>query len=187
MENLAAWRKERRAEFITRRQATDPALRAAWSVEIERQLRELLARETPRTLSFYWPFRGEFDARSLVRDLLAQGWHAALPVVIEKKQPLQFRPWTPGAAMEDGIWNIPVPSDRTVVTPELVLAPLVGFDEQHYRLGYGGGYFDRTLAALSPRPPAIGIGFEFSRLDTIYPQAYDQRFDIIVTEAGIRR
>ncbi len=187
MDDVAAWRKERRAELIARRQATDPALRAAWSAEIERHLRSLLMRETPRTLSFYWPFRGEFDARRLIGDLLAQGWRVALPVVIEKKRPLQFRLWTPGAAMEDGVWNIPVPRDGAAVTPELVLAPLVGFDEQRYRLGYGGGYFDRTLAVLDPRPLAIGIGFEFSRLETIYPQAFDQRFDIIVTEAGIRR
>jgi 5-formyltetrahydrofolate cyclo-ligase len=67
-----------------------------------------------------------------------------------------------------------------------VLAPLVGFDRECYRLGYGGGYFDRTLGALSPRPMAVGVGFELSKIDTIYPQPFDMPMDIVVTEAEIR-
>jgi 5-formyltetrahydrofolate cyclo-ligase len=72
------------------------------------------------------------------------------------------------------------------VVPQAVLAPLVGFDWDCYRLGYGGGYFDRTLAALSPRPLAIGVGFELSQIETIYPQAFDIAMDVVVTEAEIR-
>jgi 5-formyltetrahydrofolate cyclo-ligase len=72
------------------------------------------------------------------------------------------------------------------VTPDVVLGPLVGFDDAGYRLGYGGGYYDRTLAILSPKPFVIGVGYEFSRLDTIHPQSFDQIFDKIVTEAAIR-
>jgi 5-formyltetrahydrofolate cyclo-ligase len=68
----------------------------------------------------------------------------------------------------------------------MVLAPLVGFDGTSYRLGYGGGYFDRTLAALTPRPFAIGVGFEIQRLETVYPQPFDIPMDLIVTEAGLR-
>jgi 5,10-methenyltetrahydrofolate synthetase len=70
--------------------------------------------------------------------------------------------------------------------PQAVLAPLVGFDRQCYRLGYGGGYFDRTLAALAPRPLAIGVGFEMSQMETIFPQSFDIPMDLIVTEARIR-
>jgi 5,10-methenyltetrahydrofolate synthetase len=73
------------------------------------------------------------------------------------------------------------------VTPQAVLAPLVGFDRECYRLGYGGGYFDRTLAALLPRPLAIGVGFELSLIETIYPQDFDVPMDLIVTEACLRR
>ena len=73
------------------------------------------------------------------------------------------------------------------MVPQAVLAPLVGFDRQCYRLGYGGGYFDRTLAALSPRPLAIGVGFEMSLIETIFPQSFDIPMDVIVTEARIRR
>jgi len=187
MENLAAWRKERRAELIARRQAADPALRRAWGEGIERALHAVIAERAPSVLSFYWPFRAEFDARPLVRDLLGQGWRAALPVVIQKKSPLEFRLWTPEAPMVDGIWNIPVPRDGAVVRPDLVLAPVVGFDAARYRLGYGGGYYDRTLVTFDPRPFVIGIGFEFARLDTIFPQPFDQRMDAIVTETGIHR
>jgi 5-formyltetrahydrofolate cyclo-ligase len=84
------------------------------------------------------------------------------------------------------VWNIPVPKKRDAVIPDAVLAPLVGFDRQCYRLGYGGGYFDRTLASLSPRPLAIGVGFELSQIETIYPQSFDVPMDVVVTEADTR-
>lgn len=186
MDDVAVWRKERRAELIAKRQALDPTTRRAWNAALEQNLRTVLKDRVPATISFYWPFRGEFDARPLIRDLLMQGWQAALAVVVEKKTPLQFRLWTPDAPMADGIWNIPVPRDGAVVTPGVVLAPVVGFDAAGYRLGYGGGYFDRTLAVLSPRPFAVALGYEFSRLETIHPQSFDQRFDAVVTEAAIR-
>ncbi|HEX4112340.1 MAG TPA: 5-formyltetrahydrofolate cyclo-ligase [Stellaceae bacterium] len=186
-QNVAAWRKERRAELLAQRQALDPARRREWSAAIDGNLRTVLAGRAPMVISFYWPFRGEFDARPLMRDLIDGGWRAALPVVVQKKAPLEFRLWTPGAPMVDGIWNIPVPRDGAVVTPQVVLAPVVGFDDSCYRLGYGGGYYDRTLVTLSPRAFAIGIGFAFQHLATIHPQPYDQRLDSIVTEDGIRR
>ena len=85
------------------------------------------------------------------------------------------------------MWNIPVPEKRELVVPEAVLAPLVGFDAACYRLGYGGGYFDRTLAALKPRPMAIGVGFAMQELATIHPQEFDIPMDVIVTEGFTRR
>jgi 5-formyltetrahydrofolate cyclo-ligase len=86
--------------------------------------------------------------------------------------------------MEAGVYDIPVPKERPIVLTDLVLAPLGGFDGQRYLLGYGGGYFDRTLAALQPRPAAIGVGFELGRLDTVHPQPHDIAMTAIVTEAG---
>ena len=90
--------------------------------------------------------------------------------------------------MVRGDWNIPVPTARRapMVTPEVALAPLVGWTDEGYRLGYGGGYFDRTLAALRPRPFVIGIGYDSARLGTIYPQPHDIPLALIVTEAGVR-
>jgi 5,10-methenyltetrahydrofolate synthetase len=98
----------------------------------------------------------------------------------------KYRAWRPGENLVSGVWDIPVPEKREIIIPAMVLAPLVGFDGTSYRLGYGGGYFDRTLAALTPRPFAIGVGFEIQRLETIYPQPFDIPMDLIVTEAGLR-
>jgi 5,10-methenyltetrahydrofolate synthetase len=120
-------------------------------------------------------------------DLHAAGATVALPLVEVKHAPLVFRRWTPETRMVRGDWNIPVPPETAApVTPEITLAPLMGWDPAGYRLGYGGGYFDRTLAALSPRPVTIGVGFQAARLDTIHPQPHDIALDVIVTEAGLQ-
>ena len=182
---LKAWRKAERERLVALRQSLPAGKRQRCSARIDAALRGVLA-ERPGILGVYWPFRAEFDPRPLVDWAVAEGRTVALPVVVDKKGPLEYRAWRPGEALVDGVWNIPVPEKRDIVTPVLVLAPLVGFDDECYRLGYGGGYFDRTLAALLPRPVAIGIGFEPQRLATIYPQSFDIPMDVIVTEAGIR-
>ena len=107
-----------------------------------------------------------------------------LPVVTEPGAPLQFRRWTPETAMEAGPWDIPQPAAGPGVTPATLLVPLVGFDAGGRRLGYGGGFYDRTLAALQPRPLAIGLGFELSRIDSLAARPHDRPMDVIVTEAG---
>jgi 5,10-methenyltetrahydrofolate synthetase len=104
-------------------------------------------------------------------------------VVIRKGWPLEFRRWRPGEALERGFWNIPVPANGPAVLPDVLVAPLVGFDGEHYRLGYGGGFYDRTIAAAQNHPQVIGVGFEHCRLPTIYPQPHDIRMDAIVTDA----
>ena len=183
---VKAWRRGERERLIAMRQALPTADRRQWGDRIEVALRNLLA-ERPGTLGVYWPFRAEFDPRALIDWAVAIGRTVALPVVVDKKGPLEYRAWRPGEPLVDGVWNIPGPEKREIVTPAVVLAPLVGFDEACYRLGYGGGYFDRTLAVLSPRAFAIGIGFEVQLLETIYPQSFDVPMDLIVTEAGIRK
>jgi 5-formyltetrahydrofolate cyclo-ligase len=161
-----------------------PAERREWGQKIESVLRAVLHERPGITLGIYWPFQAEFDPRPLIDWLCTTGSAVALPVVVDKKGPLEYRAWRPGENLVDGVWNIPIPERRQIVIPRAVLAPLVGFDRNCYRLGYGGGYFDRTLAAFTPRPWAIGVGFELSRLKTIYPQDFDIRMDLIVTEAG---
>ena len=183
---VKAWRRGERERLIALRQAVPTADRRQWGDRIEAALHNLLA-ERPGILGVYWPFRAEFDPRPLIDWAVATGRTVALPVVVDKKGPLEYRAWRPGEPLVDGVWNIPVPEKRELVTPAVTLAPLVGFDEACYRLGYGGGYFDRTLAVLSPRALAIGIGFEVQRLETIYPQSFDVPMDLIVTEAGIRK
>jgi 5-formyltetrahydrofolate cyclo-ligase len=187
MEDVAAWRQATRIHLVERRMAIDPGQRQSWSMRISENLRVLLTSMAPGILGSYWPFKGEFDPRALVIDLLTRGWTAALPVVTAKNCPLTYRAWTPEARMVRGVLGIMIPSDGTPVVPAVVLAPLVGFDAARYRLGNGGGYFDRTLAALSPAPFAIGIGFELGRLQTIHPQPHDRPMDAIVTEESIAR
>ena len=180
------WRRGERERLLALRQALPADQRRGWGERIEAELRTALA-ELPGVLGVYWPFRAEFDPRKLIDWAVAAGRVIALPVVVDKKGPLEYRAWRPGEPLVDGVWNIPVPEKGAVVTPSVVLAPLVGFDRACYRLGYGGGYFDRTLAALVPRPLAIGIGFSLQELETIHPQPFDVPMDLIVTEAGTRR
>jgi 5-formyltetrahydrofolate cyclo-ligase len=117
-----------------------------------------------------------------MRSLHDLGVRLALPVVVERARPLVFREWWPGIRMVPGIWGIPVPAEGDAVLPDALLAPLVGFDARGHRLGYGGGYYDRTLAALPERPLVIGVGFEPSGMETIHPQPHDIPMDLIVTE-----
>ncbi len=118
---------------------------------------------------------------------VAGGRGVALPVVVDKKGPLEYRAWRPGEALVDGVWNIPVPEKRDIVIPSVVLAPLVGFDRAGYRLGYGGGYFDRTLAALSPRPRAIGVGFALQAIDNHPSPGFDIPMDVDRYRNGVHR
>lgn len=183
---VKTWRRAERERLIAWRMALPPAERRAKGERIAASLREIVV-ERPGVLGIYWPFRAEFDPRLLVDTLVAAGRRVALPVVIDRRGPLEYRVWSPGDPLVAGVWDIPIPERREVVLPSMVLAPLVGFDRAGYRLGYGGGYFDRTLGAMDPRPLAIGVGFEAQAIETIYPQPFDIPMELIVTETGIRR
>lgn len=187
--DVARWRKAERARLRADRQALAVTDRQAIGTALAGHLRQLLCDRFDcarcRVFSAYWPIKGEPDLRPLMAELHAAGVTIALPLVETKAAPLTFRHWTPETTMVRGDWNIPVPpSDAPILTPDIALAPLVGWTDTGYRLGYGGGYFDRTLATLNPRPFVIGIGFAAARLDTIYPQPHDIPLDVILTENG---
>jgi 5-formyltetrahydrofolate cyclo-ligase len=184
---LKAWRRSERRRLLASRLAMPLSARRAANRAIAEQLYAVLAERPGITLGAFWPFQGEFDPRPLIDRLIAEGWQAALPAVVDRNGPLEYRRWRPGEPLVAGIWDIPVPESRDIALPDAVLVPLLGFDRQCYRLGYGGGYFDRTLAALMPRPAAIGVGYELSLIATIDPQSFDIPMDLIVTEAGSRR
>ena len=184
-EDIRLWRKTMRAELLEKRAAVSTEQHQAWSDTITGLLVSGFPMLRQMTVSLYWPFQGEFDPRYAIRHFRESGAVAALPVVIEKRAPLQFREWWPGVATSKGVFDLPVPEGTRVVVPQALLIPPVGFDDRGYRLGYGGGYFDRTLSAISPQPLKIGVAFEMSRLETIYPQAYDIPLDFIVTERCI--
>lgn len=178
------WRKATRDRLIAQRIALGPEERAAASDRIGRALQDALEPYAGGLVGFYWPFRGEFDPRGVVGALRERGTRLALPVIVERGQPLVFREWTPGSLMVHGTWKIPMPESGETVFPNLLIVPLVGFDRRGYRLGYGGGFYDRTIAAMPERPQTIGVGFELGRLETIYPQPHDIALATIVTESG---
>lgn len=176
-----------RREKLAARLALDPSTHAALSAGLEQHLATLLLPLAPQTLAFCAPVRGEFDARPLVSRLIGRGWHAAMPVVTAVDAPMSFHAWTPSAEMSADRYGIPIPQDGAELIPDIVLLPLLAFDAQGFRLGYGGGYFDRTLATMVPRPLAIGVGFELGQVPDIRPQAHDIGLDAVVTEAGVLR
>ena len=183
------WRKLKRTELRALRKTLSVDAHATASNRIALRLEAFLNDRFDgaggRVLSMYWPIKGEPDLRDLMSRLHAGGVIIALPLVETKAAPLVFRRWTPLTKMTRGDWNIPVPPpEAEILKPEIALAPLVGWDMSGYRLGYGGGYFDRTLAALDPSPFKIGIGYASARLETIFPQPHDIPMDIILTEAG---
>jgi 5-formyltetrahydrofolate cyclo-ligase len=181
MRDVARWRKAERQRLIAARLALPPTEREEHARQIARDLDRLVPRAHDAIVSLYWPFRGEPDLRSWMAAACAAGMGVALPVVVAKGQPLVFREWTPGARLEHGVWNIPYPANGAVVTPTVVIAPLVGFDLAGYRLGYGGGFFDRTLAAMEPKPLIVGVGHPVQKIPTIYPQPHDIPMNWIVT------
>ena len=182
---IRQWRKEKRAELIAQREALEPVRRRQMNAAIGAHLAAGFGRLVAVTVGFCWPFKNEFDARFVIRRWRDAGALAALPVVIQKAAPLQFRAWWPGAPMSKGVYDIPIPDGTALVVPDAAIVPMNGFDAQGYRLGYGGGYFDRTLDATHPPPLAIGVAFEFAGLPSIRPQPHDVPMDFVVTEAGI--
>ncbi|WIM12536.1 5-formyltetrahydrofolate cyclo-ligase [Enhydrobacter sp.] len=182
--DVKRWRKAERARLVKARLAIGPEDRRRFSESIARELDRLLGDVSGRIVGAYWPFRGEPNLLPWVEGLQARGIVCGLPVVVAPRAPLVFRQWRRRMPMTQGVWNIPVPAEGPSVVPDIVLAPVVGFDGACYRLGNGGGYFDRTLAALERRPYVVGVGFARLRIRTIYPQPHDVPMNAIVTEEG---
>lgn len=183
--DVARWRKGERARRIEARLAMSAAERQSHTEAIIQRMDEITGDVSGKIVSAYWPIRGEPDLRAWLETVWQRGGKGALPIVVEKGTPLVFRTWRQGEALEKGVWNIPVPANGPDVAPDIVISPIVGFDRSCYRLGYGGGYFDRTLAAARTRPLVIGIGYAAMELPTIYPQDHDIAMDVIVTEREI--
>lgn len=184
-EDSTAWRRAMRQEMLARRENLDAATHSRLSAQIVNHLLAALA--PPKIVAFCWPIKNEPDLRALLESWAASGTLAALPVVLEAAAPLAFRLWTHDTPLIEDRYGIPTPASGDFVAPDLMLLPLNAFDRQGYRLGYGGGFFDRTLATLAPRPLAVGVGFEINRVDSIRPEVHDQPLDWIVTEAGAFR
>ena len=177
-----------RRRLVERRLALCADEHAALSATLRAQLQSHFPQLAAMRVAFCWPVKNEPDLVPLVaawRSAAAPGFMALLPVVVEPGAPLAFRAWTPECELAADRYGIPTPVRGEFVVPQALLLPVNGFDAAGYRLGYGGGFFDRTLAALDPAPLTIGVGFELARLDSIHPEAHDQRLDAMVSEAGV--
>ncbi|HZQ73110.1 MAG TPA: 5-formyltetrahydrofolate cyclo-ligase [Burkholderiales bacterium] len=186
-EELKRWRKAERERLIGARLALTQEEVESVRGRIDRHLERAFPGLGRGTVAFCWPIKNEYDARHLARALRERGARTALPVVVAPRQPLAFREWHPGVRLARGVMDIPYPADSETLVPDAVLLPMNGWDAKGYRLGYGGGFFDRTLASLAKRPVTVGVAYELARMATIHPQAWDLPMDYVVTERGIYR
>lgn len=150
----------------------------------------LLGERPPGIVSGYYPMEGEIWPLPLMAALRSKGHSLALPVMQGKGDPLLFRAWTPGDPLIPGVWGIRQPApDRAVVLPDIVLVPLLAFDARGYRLGYGGGYYDRTLRSLRAVKPILAVGLALDELevDAVPHLDYDERLDWVLTPSGARQ
>lgn len=181
--DVARFRRAERARLVAARALPTEERERATMALIE-GLDQIVTLEAGMNVAVYWPIRGEPDLRSWMERTHAAGAQVLLPVVVEEHQPLEFHAWSPGCRMTRGFWNILVPADGAARAPDLVIAPLVGVDRDLYRLGNGGGYYDRTLARLAPRPRIIGVGFSGCLLPSIYPMPWDVPMSEVLLSDG---
>src|SRR5664279_3900048 len=189
-ETLERDRRALRRQLIERRMALSVDDCAKLSATVREHLRSNFPQLAQMRVGFCWPVKNEPDLRPLLNAWLSAGdpgFAALLPVVVEIDSPLAFRAWTPGGRLLADRYGIPTPESGEFLLPQALLLPVNAFDAAGYRIGYGGGFFDRTLAALKPAPLSIGVGFELARVASIGPQPHDMRLDAMVSEAGVFR
>ena len=157
------------------------------SVHLQEVLRVWLVSRPERTIGAYWPIKGEFDALpALYRWSEAEGVRRiGLPVIDRETKQLNFHDWYPGCPMEEDAFGIPKPKDTEAFMPQLLLVPCVGFGPGGLRLGYGGGFYDRTLGALTPKPVTVGVGYAHGFLPWLEAEPHDVPLDAILTEDGV--
>jgi 5-formyltetrahydrofolate cyclo-ligase len=147
-------------------------------------LADYLAGQGGRVLSGYMPMRTEIDP---LPAMAAHQGTVGVPVIIGKGQPLRFREWSPGVKMVEGVFKALIPEEGAWVEPEVLIVPLLAFDARGYRLGYGGGFYDRTLEGLRAKGPVLAVGFAFAAQEVaeVPIDATDQRLNAVVTEKGV--
>ncbi|MCP5386773.1 MAG: 5-formyltetrahydrofolate cyclo-ligase [Novosphingobium sp.] len=183
--SMLAWRKLERERLIGERLKLKEVQREAMDARIAERIEACIDGTQGLVISAYWPFRNEPDLKPLLKCFAREGARTALPVVVAKHQPLAFREWKSGDKLARGVWNIPYPAEGAEVVPDIVIAPVVGFDRHCFRLGYGGGFFDRTLAAQPKMPLRIGVGYGFQLLPAFDRHIHDIPMDMVVTPEAV--
>lgn len=180
-----------RAKFIRGRVGADVRLRAAQSLAGHGAEIEVLGHPPARdaVIAAYYPMGSEIDPLPLVDELRSCGWTVALPCVERPDSPLVFREWDPAAMLDEGPFGTRNPSPAAArLVPRVALVPLLAFDADGYRLGYGGGYYDRTLAALEAAGHSvlsIGLAFSVQEIEMVPHDGWDRRLDLVLTEGGL--
>ncbi len=180
-----------RKHLVQQRQAMPDRLQR--SNDLQSVMRMWLVGRSDMVIGAYWPIKGEFDPLPVLHrwkedgELLdkPQRRRIGLPVVDKERKTLQFHVWYPGCPMEEDAYGIPKPKGTEVIEPSLLFVPCVGYAAGGYRLGYGGGFYDRTLAQLQPRPFTVGLGFAPAYVDTFVPEAHDLPLDTILNDYGM--
>jgi 5-formyltetrahydrofolate cyclo-ligase len=160
---------------------------------LQQVMRIWLVGRPDTVIGAYWPIKGEFDPLPALHrwkedgELLdePQPRRIGLPVVDKVHQTLKFHAWFPGCPMQEDAFGIPKPKDTEVIVPTLLFVPCVGYAVGGYRLGYGGGFYDRTLAQLQPKPFTVGLGFAQGYLEDFEPEPHDMALDAILNELGV--
>jgi 5-formyltetrahydrofolate cyclo-ligase len=170
----------RKAAFAARKEAF-----ARGQGQAAELLADLLEGWRDRPMAGYMAMRTEIDPLAA---MAAHSGPVGVPVILGAGQPLKFREWTPGCAMVPGEFGAAIPADGAWVEPEVLIVPMVAFDARGFRLGYGGGFYDRTLEGLRAKRPTLAVGFAFAaqEMDEVPIEPTDQRLDAVVTEHGVR-
>jgi 5,10-methenyltetrahydrofolate synthetase len=161
--------------------------RHARAVQLQEVLRVWLVGRSESTIGAYWPIKGEFDALPALFRWTegGEGRRIGLPVIDRATKQLRFHIWYPGCPMEEDAYGIPKPKDTPEFDPQLLLVPCVGFGPEGLRLGYGGGFYDRTLAQLEPRPFTLGLAYSHGYIPWLEAEAHDVPLDAILHEDGV--
>jgi 5-formyltetrahydrofolate cyclo-ligase len=159
------------------------------AVHLQEVLRVWLVTRGEHSIGAYWPIKGEFDALPALfrwtEGETAVQRRIGLPVINRETRHLRFHVWYPGCPMEDDAYGIPKPKDTEAFEPQLLLVPCVGFGPKGVRLGYGGGFYDRTLADLKPRPYTVGVGYAHGFIPWLTAEPHDVPLDAMLTEDGV--
>ena len=183
--SLAEIKRQARSRAIIVRNDVHEAAKSGAGVGLAAQGLPVSRNAQNNIISAFHSFGTEISTFELFDKLVAEGWTTALPVVVAKNTPLVFRQWAPGDKLVPGRWDIKVPPEMAPeVQPDVLLVPMLAFDRRGYRLGYGGGFYDRTLEKLRAlkKVTAIGIAYAGQEIDTVPRDSHDQLLDWIMTE-----